>query len=376
MARIELSGIRKAWGEVVAVEDLDLVIEDGEFVAVLGPSGCGKSTTLFMLAGIYAPSAGTMRFDGARVNEVESRDRNVGIVFQSYALYPHMSVRENIAFPLRFKKVPEAEARRRVEAIAGLVQVGDLLDRRPGEMSGGQQQRVALARALVKEPQLLLLDEPLSNLDATLRLTMRTEIKRLQRQLGVTTILVTHDQVEATTMADRIVCMSKGRIEQVAAPAELYARPASLFVAGFVGAPPINVLAGRAEGGEVVVNGLRLRLERAGEGRGAAGEVVSGEAAPGEMVPREVVLGVRPEHVRFDAGGLAGRIDQVEPMGRETLYLVETAMGGVRVLEGGAGVRFAVGDAVRIGFRPEDSLIFDRESGALVPGARAAPPPD
>ena len=385
MARIELSGIRKEWGGVVAVEDMDLVIEDGEFVAVLGPSGCGKSTTLFMLAGIYAPSAGTMRFDGARVNEVESRDRNVGIVFQSYALYPHMSVRENIAFPLRFKKVPDAEARRRVEAIAGLVQVRDLLDRRPGEMSGGQQQRVALARALVKEPQLLLLDEPLSNLDATLRLTMRTEIKRLQRQLGVTTILVTHDQVEATTMADRIVCMSKGRIEQVAAPTDLYARPASLFVAGFVGAPPINVLAGRVEGGEVVVNGLRLRLERAGEGGGAAGEVVPGEAAPqeaapgevapGKVIPREVVLGIRPEHVRFDAYGLAGRIDQIEPMGRETLYLVETAMGGVRVLEGGAGVRFAVGDEVRIGFRPEDSLLFDQESGSLVPGARAAPPP-
>ena len=375
MARIELSGIRKEWGGVVAVEGMDLVIEDGEFVAVLGPSGCGKSTTLFMLAGIYAPSAGTMRFDGARVNEVESRDRNVGIVFQSYALYPHMSVRENIAFPLRFKKVPDAEARRRVEAIAGLVQVRDLLDRRPGEMSGGQQQRVALARALVKEPQLLLLDEPLSNLDATLRLTMRTEIKRLQRQLGVTTILVTHDQVEATTMADRIVCMSKGRIEQVAAPTDLYARPASLFVAGFVGAPPINVLAGRVEGGEVVVNGLRLRLERAGEGGGAAGGAAPQEVAPREAVPREVVLGVRPEHVRFDAHGLAGRIDQVEPMGRETLYLVETAMGGVRVLEGGAGVRFAVGDEVRIGFRPEDSLLFDQESGSLIPGARAAPPP-
>ena len=388
MARIELSGIRKEWGGVVAVEDVDLVIEDGEFVAVLGPSGCGKSTTLFMLAGIYAPSAGTMRFDGARVNEVESRDRNVGIVFQSYALYPHMSVRENIAFPLRFKKVPEAEARRRVEAIAGLVQVRDLLDRRPGEMSGGQQQRVALARALVKEPQLLLLDEPLSNLDATLRLTMRTEIKRLQRQLGVTTILVTHDQVEATTMADRIVCMSKGRIEQVAAPTDLYARPASLFVAGFVGAPPINVLAGQVEGGEVVVNGLRLRLELAGEGGGAARgaaevvpgeaapqEVAPGEVAPGEVVPGEVVLGIRPEHVRFDAHGLAGRIDQVEPMGRETLYLVETAMGGVRVLEGGAGVRFAVGDEVHVGFRPEDSLLFDQESGALIPGARAAPPP-
>ncbi len=355
MARIELSGIRKEWGEVVAVEEMDLVIEDGEFVAVLGPSGCGKSTTLFMLAGIYAPSAGDMRFDGALVNEVESKDRNVGIVFQSYALYPHMSVRENITFPLRFKKVPETEARRRVDAIADLVQVHDLLDRRPAEMSGGQQQRVALARALVKEPQLLLLDEPLSNLDATLRLSMRTEIKRLQRRLGVTTILVTHDQVEATTMADRIVCMSQGRIEQVATPVELYARPASLFVAGFVGAPPINLVAARAADGEVFANDVRLNQ--------------SGEAANGD-----VVLGIRPEHVRLDDLGLTGRIDQIEPMGRETLYLVETAMGPIRALEGGAGVRFAAGDSVRIGFRPEDTLLFDRETEALVPGARVSAP--
>lgn len=355
MARIELSGIRKEWGEVVAVEEMDLVIEDGEFVAVLGPSGCGKSTTLFMLAGIYAPSAGDMRFDGALVNEVESKDRNVGIVFQSYALYPHMSVRENITFPLRFKKVPETEARRRVDAIADLVQVHDLLDRRPAEMSGGQQQRVALARALVKEPQLLLLDEPLSNLDATLRLSMRTEIKRLQRRLGVTTILVTHDQVEATTMADRIVCMSQGRIEQVATPVELYARPASLFVAGFVGAPPINLVAARAADGEVFANDVRLSQ--------------SGEAANGD-----VVLGIRPEHVRLDDLGLTGRIDQIEPMGRETLYLVETAMGPIRALEGGAGVRFAAGDSVRIGFRPEDTLLFDRETEALVPGARVSAP--
>ena len=355
MAKIELSGIRKEWGDVVAVEEMDLVIEDGEFVAVLGPSGCGKSTTLFMLAGIYAPSAGDMRFDGALVNEVESRDRNVGIVFQSYALYPHMNVRENITFPLRFKKVPESDARRRVDAIAELVQVHDLLDRRPAEMSGGQQQRVALARALVKEPQLLLLDEPLSNLDATLRLTMRTEIKRLQRRLGVTTILVTHDQIEATTMADRIVCMSKGRIEQVADPVELYTRPESLFVAGFVGAPPINLLAGSATDGEVSVKDLRLKLE---------GETVSGE----------VVLGIRPEHVRLADRGLAGRIDQAEPMGRETLYLVETDMGAVRVLEGGAGVRFGAGDSVRVGFRPEDTLLFDRESEALIPEARVSAP--
>ena len=356
MAKVELAGICKAWGDVVAVEQMDLVIEDGEFVAVLGPSGCGKSTTLFMLAGIYAPTAGDMRFDGALVNEVESKDRNVGIVFQSYALYPHMSVRENIAFPLRFKKVAETEARHRVDAIAELVQVHDLLDRRPAEMSGGQQQRVALARALVKEPQLLLLDEPLSNLDATLRLTMRTEIKRLQRRLGVTTILVTHDQVEATTMADRIVCMSKGRIEQVATPVELYARPESLFVASFVGAPPINLIAARAGNGEVIVNDVRLNRE-------------DGGAAGGE-----VVLGIRPEHVRFGEDGLAGRIDQAEPMGRETLYLVETAMGAVRVLEGGAGVRFAAGDPVRLGFRPEDTLLFDQETETLIPGARVSAP--
>ncbi|MCB1991513.1 MAG: ABC transporter ATP-binding protein, partial [Geminicoccaceae bacterium] len=215
MARIELAAVTKAWGDVVAVEPTDLVIEDGEFVAILGPSGCGKSTTLFMLAGLYAPTGGAIRFDDAVVNEVEARDRNVGIVFQSYALYPHMSVKKNIRFPLTFKPVAADEVERRVMEAARLVQVEELLERMPAEMSGGQQQRVALARALVKEPQLLLLDEPLSNLDATLRLSMRGEIRRLQRRLGVTTVLVTHDQLEATTMADRIICMSKGRIEQI-----------------------------------------------------------------------------------------------------------------------------------------------------------------
>src|SRR3712207_1816707 len=214
MARIELQAVAKRWGDVTAVEPTDLTIRDGEFVAILGPSGCGKSTTLFMLAGIYTPSDGRILFDGARVNDVEARDRNVGIVFQSYALYPHKSVAENIAFPLRFTRTPKDEAARRVREVAELVQVDKLLERRPSQLSGGQQQRVALARALVKEPRLILLDEPLSNLDATLRLTMRTEIRRLQRRLGVTTILVTHDQIEATTMADRIICMNGGRIEQ------------------------------------------------------------------------------------------------------------------------------------------------------------------
>ena len=221
MARIDLEGISKSWGDVVAVEPTDLLIEDGDFVAILGPSGCGKSTTLFMLAGIYAPSSGRVLFDGMAVNEVEAKDRNVGIVFQSYALYPHMSVRENIMFPLKFKNIARTEAVRRTEETARLVHVEEFLDRRPAQLSGGQQQRVALARALVKEPQLLLLDEPLSNLDATLRLSMRTEIKALQRRMGVTAILVTHDQIEATTMADRIICMSRGRIEQVGSPDDL-----------------------------------------------------------------------------------------------------------------------------------------------------------
>ncbi len=213
MATIELRDVSKRWGETVAVDGMNLSLNDGEFVAILGPSGCGKSTTLFLLAGIYAPTAGNILFDGARINEVEPRDRNVGIVFQSYALYPHMSVIQNLMFPLRFMTVSSKTAREQAREIAALVQIENVLDRRPAELSGGQQQHVALARALIKKPNLLLLDEPLSNLDARLRLSMRTEIKRIQRELGVTTILVTHDQVEATTMADRIICMNIGRVE-------------------------------------------------------------------------------------------------------------------------------------------------------------------
>ncbi len=354
MARIELKDLSKAWGDVVAVEGMDLVIEDGEFVAVLGPSGCGKSTTLFMLAGIYAPTGGALTFDGAVVNEVEARDRNVGIVFQSYALYPHMNVLQNIMFPLRFKSVPDDEARRRAEEAAQLVQVEELLDRRPAQMSGGQQQRVALARALVKQPQLLLLDEPLSNLDATLRLSMRTEIKKLQRQLGVTTILVTHDQIEATTMADRIICMSKGRIEQVGPPDDLYRRPSTMFVAGFVGAPPINLLQGEAANGSVAVNGMTL--PRSGDASG------------------DVTLGLRPEHVRFADSGLPGRIEDVEPMGRETVYLVDTALGSLRALSGADDRRHTVGDQVQFQFQESDTLLFDTQSERLIPDVRVSVP--
>src|SRR6266568_9659370 len=261
MARIELKNLRKEWvGATPAVAGVDLAIEDGAFVAVLGPSGCGKTTTLLMLAGIYQPTGGDITFDGARVNDVEARGRNVGIVFQSYALYPNMTVLENIMFPLRFKSIDRAEADGRAREIAALVRVDGLLDRRPSQLSGGQQQRVALARALVKRPHLLLLDEPLSNLDAGLRLTMRTEIRRIQRELGVTTILVTHDQIEATTMADRIVVMNAGRIEKEGTAEDLYERPETLFVASFVGSPPINLFDGRAADGAIKVREAQLRL--------------------------------------------------------------------------------------------------------------------
>ena len=343
MARIELRNLRKQWASAVAVAGVDLAIEDGAFIAVLGPSGCGKSTTLMMLAGIYNPTAGDIVFDGARVNDVEARDRNVGIVFQSYALYPNMSVLENVMFPLRFKHVERGEAERRARETAALVQIGPLLDRRPSQLSGGQQQRVALARALVKRPHLLLLDEPLSNLDASLRLSMRTEIRRIQRELGVTTILVTHDQIEATTMADRIVVMNGGRIEQVGTAKELYERPHTLFVATFVGSPPINLFDGLAQSGQLSVHEMRLPLSGTANG--------------------SVVLGLRPESLHVSDAGTPARVVAAEPMGREVLYTAQSPMGVVRFLEAGADARHREGDNIALAFAGQASLLFDKASG-------------
>jgi len=343
MARVELTELRKEWAGAVAVAGVDLSIEDGAFIAVLGPSGCGKSTTLLMLAGIYSPTTGEIAFDGARVNDVEARDRNVGIVFQSYALYPNMTVLENVMFPLRFKKVERSDAERRARDIAALVHIDALLERRPSQLSGGQQQRVALARALVKRPHLLLLDEPLSNLDASLRLSMRTEIRRIQRELRVTTILVTHDQIEATTMADRIVVMNAGRVEQVGTAKDLYEQPRTLFVASFIGSPPINLFDGHAEDGAIKVHDARVPLN--GSARG------------------DVVLGLRPESIRVDGSGTPARIIAVEPMGREVLYFADCALGRVHFLEAGAEARHREGDNVALAFSPNDALLFDRSNG-------------
>jgi inositol-phosphate transport system ATP-binding protein len=352
VARIELKNVRKQWLGATAVERIDLAIDDGAFVAVLGPSGCGKTTTLLMLAGIYSPSDGDIAFDGARVNDVEARDRNVGIVFQSYALYPNMSVLGNIMFPLRFKKIYPGEAERRAREIAALVRIDALLDRRPSQLSGGQQQRVALARALVKRPHLLLLDEPLSNLDAALRLTMRTEIRRVQRELGVTTILVTHDQIEATTMADRVVVMNAGKVEQEGTAKDLYERPQTLFVAGFIGSPPINLFDGQVAGGAIKVHEASLRL--AGPASGS------------------VVLGIRPEALQVSAGGQPARVVAAEPMGREVLYTAQSPLGLVRFLEAGAEARYREGEDVSLAFSPEDALLFDKSTGRRLDARLAA----
>lgn len=334
MARVELKNLTKSWGSVTAVDDISLGIDDGEFVAILGPSGCGKSTTLFMLAGVYAPTGGEILFDGAKVNEVEARLRNVGIVFQSYALYPNMSVMQNIMFPTRFQNVPDAKNRAR--EMAELVQIGELLDRKPSELSGGQQQRVALARALIKRPNLLLLDEPLSNLDATLRLSMRTEIKRITRELNVTTVLVTHDQIEATTMADRIVCMRGGKIEQVGSAEDLYLRPQTTFVASFIGSPPMNFV----------------------------------DLPQAALTASGARFGIRPDLLNVAKEGITATISAVEPMGREVLYTANTEIGELRFLESSPQPRYQAGAEVALSFAPDDSLLFDND-GVRVPDAFA-----
>ncbi|MCY4541275.1 MAG: ABC transporter ATP-binding protein [Rhodobacteraceae bacterium] len=353
MAQIELRSVSKHWGPTVAVDGMNLALENGEFVAILGPSGCGKSTTLFLLAGIYAPTSGDICFDGARINDVEPRDRNVGIVFQSYALYPNMTVLKNLLFPLRFTSVKSEEALRQAKAIAELVQIEELLERHPSQLSGGQQQRVALARALIKKPNLLLLDEPLSNLDATLRLTMRGEIKRIQRELRVTTILVTHDQVEATTMADRIICMNAGRVEQIGTPENLYRKPDRTFVATFVGSPPINLIDGHVRNGSFAVGQKRIPLS-------------------GSCRDADVTLGLRPELISVAETGLPSEITNIEPMGREILYTAQSEIGLFRFLEATPQPRMALEDRVRLHANPEDALFFEQETGSRIEGLSLA----
>ncbi|MEQ8922510.1 MAG: ABC transporter ATP-binding protein, partial [Roseovarius sp.] len=258
MARIELTNIQKQWGAVWGVRDVNLDIANEEFVVFLGPSGCGKTTTMRMIAGLEDPSEGEIAMDGEVMNDVDARDRDVAMVFQGYALYPNMSIYENIRFPLRMRGVPRDEQDGKIRRAAALVELTDYLDRKPGALSGGQRQRAALARAIVRQPHVFLMDEPLSNLDAKLRQHMRVQIKHIQRELKITTVYVTHDQIEAMTLADRIVIMEKGAIQQIGTPDQIYNDPANTFVANFIGSPPMNLIEGRLENGTFTAPGVQV----------------------------------------------------------------------------------------------------------------------
>ncbi len=353
---VRLVHLSKYFGEVRAVNDLNLEIKSGEFVALLGPSGCGKTTTLLMIAGIYIPTEGEIWFGDRIVNDLLPKDRNIGMVFQSYALYPHMTVFENISFPLKLKKVPMAERRKRAQRVADMMQIGHLMDRKPAQLSGGQQQRVALARALVKEPDILLFDEPLSNLDAKLRLTMRGELKRLQKDLGITSIYVTHDQVEAMTMADRVAVLRDGRLQTFSTPDDLYNRPQTLFVAGFIGSPPMNFIDATLvqENGKVVVKAEGMRVELPDE---------LGKRALARAKSDRVVYGIRPEHVHLDPeGDIEAEVYVVEPLGREDLLDCRLPGGSVIGVLAPAGQPVGPGDKVRLRFEAEHSQLFDPET--------------
>ena len=315
MASIRFSGVTKRFGSVTAVDRLDLEIKDKEFLVLLGPSGCGKSTTLNMIAGLETPTEGEIRFDGQVVNTVPPHRRDVAMVFQSYALYPHKTVYDNIGFGLRMRKYPASEIDRRVREAADILKIGDLLDRRPHQLSGGQRQRVALGRAMVRQPAVFLMDEPLSNLDAGLRLAMRAELRELHRRMRTTFVYVTHDQAEALTLADQIVVMQDGVVHQVGNAEEIYERPRNVFVASFLGNPRINLFSGTlvAAGGEVRFRNRWLELACAGE---IAKRLI-------DHVGRDVILGIRPEDVDERAAEptqtVRGRVNFVMPVGSDQL---------------------------------------------------------
>ena len=313
MAQVHLRGVKKTYdNKIEVIHGIDMEIADGEFIVIVGPSGCGKSTLLRMVAGLERITGGEVAIGDRVVNELEPKDRDIAMVFQNYALYPHMSVYQNMAYGLKIKKMPKDEIERRVQKAAKILELGTFLQRLPRQLSGGQRQRVAMGRAIVREPAVFLFDEPLSNLDAKLRVQMRLEIKRLQRELGVTTIYVTHDQVEAMTLADRLIVMNAGVADQIGTPMDVYDRPASVFVAGFIGSPAMNFLAAK-------VGQDRKSVDLAGTN--ANGAISLPLARPtSEAVGTAVALGVRPEHLHPAADGpLQFEVELAEPLGADTL---------------------------------------------------------
>ncbi len=357
MAEIRVENLRKAFGSFVAVEDSTFTVADGEFLALLGPSGCGKTTTLRMIAGLELPTSGTIRLAGEDVTFNRARERDIAFVFQLFALYPHMNVRKNIGFPLRAQGVPRAEIRRRVEETARLLQIDHILDRSVSGLAGGDRQRVALGRAIVRRPKCFLMDEPLGTLDAEFREFMVRELRELHNRIRATTVYVTHDQIEAMAMADKIAVMNHGVIEQFDTPQEIYNRPASMYVADFIGSPPMNFIrftSGLARGTSAV---------RIGEAELAV-PAVREEVAPGELA-----LGVRPEHVRFsDASALRGAVYGSEYLGTNQIVTVETTGGLIRARLP-ADRRYRIGEPVGLSFNSERLSLFNCGSGRAIRSA-------
>ena len=355
MAGVTLSTVTKRYGpSALALDAIDLDVRDGELLVLLGPSGCGKTTALRLIAGLERPDAGTVTIGGRCVDDVPAEERDVAMVFQSYALFPHMSVRRNIAFSLRPRHLSREERRREVDRVAGQLELDDVLDRKPRELSGGQQQRVALARALVRRPQVFLMDEPLSNLDAQLRTQTRAELVQLHRRLGTTIVHVTHDQVEALTMADRVAVLGAGRLHQIGTPDDVYDRPANTFVAGFVGTPPMNLWPARFAGSTVTVAGTRV-AEDAMRGDGRA----------------DLVLGVRPESVHVGPGdgpGLPAAVEWLEDLGHEHL-LGGTIVGGATFAVRWSRAEPPPSRGSRVTLLPDPARLhwFDQTTGERIP---------
>jgi inositol-phosphate transport system ATP-binding protein len=350
---IRLEKFSKSFGPVKVIEDMDLSIGDGEMIALLGPSGCGKTTTLYAVSGIHRVTTGRIWFGDRDVTPLSPQQKNVGVVFQSFALYPHLSVYENIAFPLRIRREGSADIERKIKEIVRILHMEELLDRRPGQLSGGQQQRVALARALVRRPDVLLMDEPLANLDAGLRLEMRSEIGRIQKESNITSILVTHDQVEAMSMCDRIALMNKGKIQQIGTPDEMYHQPLTRFVAAFIGNPPISFADGTVEDGHFASSGLRFELP----GRIKRASVTAGQ---------NISVGIRPENLQPDfATPIEGDISFIESQGREVLYDITLAGGQVfRSIQSGSRI-CKPGDRIRWGIDAEAVFFFDEQGNRI-----------
>ena len=347
MASIELRGLTKRWGGFVAVDEMSLTIADQEFVVFLGPSGCGKTTTMRMIAGLEEATAGDILIDGKRVNDLDPKDRDIAMVFQSYALYPNMNVFENIRFPLKVRKVPEAEHADRVRRAADMVELGPFMGRKPSELSGGQRQRVALARAIVRQPSVFLMDEPLSNLDAKLRVSTRAQIKNLSHELKVTTIYVTHDQIEAMTLADRVVVMRAGQVQQVGTPTQIYDCPANTFVAGFIGNPAMNLMDGRMEAGAFIADATRI-------------EGLSAPDGP-------ITLGFRAEDARVTAnsGAITAPVYSMELLGDSTMVTVR-AGGALVAVKAPKDYRIDIGQSVSIAIPTTACHLFNVKTGARL----------